>query len=109
SFTTTHGDGRSPSAALLLDGEDFYGTTTTGGTSVVGGTVFKLDKNSKTETVLYSFTGGKDGGSPSAGLIHDASGNLYGTAFFGGTSGYGTVVKVDAAGKENVLYNLTGV
>jgi hypothetical protein len=30
--------------------------------------------------VLYSFTGGADGGSPQAGLIFDAAGNLYGTA-----------------------------
>jgi uncharacterized repeat protein (TIGR03803 family) len=106
-FTTTHSDGRSPSAGLLLNGGVFYGTTTAGGTSS-GGTVFKMDQNNKTETVLYSFTGLKDGGGPLAGLINDASGNLYGTTLYGGTSNYGTVFKVDAAGNETVLYSFTG-
>jgi uncharacterized repeat protein (TIGR03803 family) len=106
-FTTTHSDGRSPSAGLLQDGEEFYGTTTAGGTSA-SGTVFKLDKNSHAETVLYSFTGRKDGGIPLAGLINDASGNLYGTTSYGGTSDYGTVFKVDATGDETVLYSFTG-
>ncbi|HWY21099.1 MAG TPA: choice-of-anchor tandem repeat GloVer-containing protein [Candidatus Acidoferrum sp.] len=105
-FTTTHSDGRSPSAGLVLRGQDFYGTTTAGGTSA-SGTVFKLDKNSK-ESVLYSFTGGADGGNPFAGLIRDASGNLYGTTFNGGIGSYGTVFKLDATGKETVLYKFTG-
>jgi hypothetical protein len=37
-----------------------------------------------TERVLYRFTGGSDGANPVAGLIADASGNLYGTTEFGG-------------------------
>jgi len=106
-FTTTHSDGQSPTAGLLLDGGDFYGTTTAGGT-FFSGTVFKLDRNSKQETVLYSFTGGNDGAVPFAGLIRDASGNLYGTTFSGGAPGYGTVFKLDATGKESVLYSFTG-
>ncbi len=36
------------------------------------------------ETVLYTFTGGTDGGYPSAGPVLDAAGNLYGTALNGG-------------------------
>ncbi len=106
-FAATHGDGRDPSAGLLLDGGNFYGTTTAGGTSSTG-TVFKLDQTSKQETVLYNFTDGKDGAVPFAGLIRDASGNLYGTTFSGGAPGYGTVFKLDATGKETVLYSFTG-
>jgi uncharacterized repeat protein (TIGR03803 family) len=34
---------------------------------------------------LYDFTGGSDGGTPEDKLIVDASGNLYGTTFYGGT------------------------
>ena len=37
-----------------------------------------------TETTLYTFTGGNNGGYPLAGLVFDANGNLYGTTFFGG-------------------------
>ena len=49
--------------------------------------VFKLAPNpdgSWTQSVLYSFTGGEDGNTPVAGMISDESGNLYGTAMFGG-------------------------
>jgi uncharacterized repeat protein (TIGR03803 family) len=59
--------------------------------------VFKLSP-SGTETVLYSFTGGSDGGGPYAGLIADSSGNLYGTTQYGGTSGAGVVFKLTGAG-----------
>ena len=44
--------------------------------------------------MLYSFTGGADGGDPVAGLIFDSSGNLYGTTA-GGANGYGTVFQLD--------------
>jgi len=37
-----------------------------------------------TERVIYSFTGGPDGGSPQAPLLADSAGNLYGTASTGG-------------------------
>jgi uncharacterized repeat protein (TIGR03803 family) len=60
------------------------------------------------ETVLHSFTAGADGGGPSAGVIRDSSGNLYGTTKDGGTAGLGVVYKLDTAGQETVLYNFTG-
>jgi hypothetical protein len=43
------------------------------------GVVYKLGPSAQ-ETVLYSFAGGADGGTPFAGVILDAEGNLYGTA-----------------------------
>ncbi len=46
-----------------------------------------------TETILHSFAG-TDGQYPSASLIMDASGNLYGTTSDGGTAGYGTVFEI---------------
>jgi uncharacterized repeat protein (TIGR03803 family) len=55
--------------------------------------VFKLDA-SGTETVLYTFTGGADGGEPQAGLIRDLKGNFYGTTSVGGSAGYGTVFEL---------------
>ena len=59
--------------------------------------------------MLYSFTGGADGGSPYAGVIRDAAGNLYGTTLYGGSyAGCGVVFKVDTAGHETVLYSFTG-
>ena len=59
--------------------------------------------------MLYSFTGGADGGYPAfAGVILDSAGNLYGTASGGGASGAGVVYKVDPSGNETVLYSFTG-
>jgi uncharacterized repeat protein (TIGR03803 family) len=47
-----------------------------------------------TETVLYKFTGGTDGGSPYAGLVLGKNNTLYSTTYQGGTSNYGTVFKL---------------
>jgi uncharacterized repeat protein (TIGR03803 family) len=68
--------------------------------------------NSWTEHVLYSFTGGADGGTPEAQLAIDKKRNLYGTTFGGGTGcngGCGTVFKVTPSGKESVLYTFQGM
>ena len=56
---------------------NLYGTTSIGG-AFNAGAVFEVSSKGH-ETVLYSFTGGADGGSPHAGLLmDDAKGNLYG-------------------------------
>jgi len=60
------------------------------------------------EIVLYSFTGGVDGGNPQSPLIRDSAGNLYGTTRVGGASNQGVVYKLDATGHEMVLYSFTG-
>ena len=85
-----------------------YGTTYFGGASGQR-VVFKVDATG-TETVLHSFTGGAEGGTPYAGVIRDSAGNLYGTAQFGGSGGSdaGVAFKLDTAGKEKVLKNFTG-
>jgi uncharacterized repeat protein (TIGR03803 family) len=86
-------DGASPSAGLISDATgNLYGTTGLGG--LYGwGTVFKLDPAGN-ETVLHSFTSGEDGAVPWGGLIRDAQGGLYGTTYYGGAYGAGTVFKI---------------
>ena len=99
-------DGTDPWGGLIEDLQgNLYGTTSRGGASGYG-TVFKVDTTGK-ETVLYSFTGGVDGGLPYASLVEDSLGNLYGTTFGGGVSGKGTVFKLNSSGKETVLYSFT--
>jgi uncharacterized repeat protein (TIGR03803 family) len=61
-----------------------------------------------TETVLHSFTLPPDGANPTAGLVRDAKGNLYGTTYRGGASSSGTVFKVDPTGEETLLYTFSG-
>ena len=80
-------DGAGPLGRLVRDSQgNLYGTTQFGGDSNSWGVVFKVDTTAK-ETVLYTFTGGADGGSPSAGLLRDQQGNLYGTTQNGGDLG----------------------
>ena len=101
-------DGGEPVAGLIFDVKgNLYGTTSNGG-GANAGVVFKVSGNGK-ETVLYSFTGGADGGYPYYGsLILDAKGNLYGTTNNGGISNQGVVFKVSSNGKETVLHRFTG-
>jgi len=95
-----------PKGDLLLDSTgNLYGTASTGGTSGAGA-VFKLDAGN--ESVLYSFTGGADGGKPLGGLVEDSAGNLYGVASTGGASNQGVVYELDASGNQTVLHAFTG-
>jgi uncharacterized repeat protein (TIGR03803 family) len=101
-YSFTGGVDGSVPLGIVRDPEgNLYGTTSYGG-DLNGcnsnppygcGVVFKLTPTG-TETILYSFTGGADGQRPLAGPIRDAQGNLYGTTYFGGAYGYGTVFEV---------------
>ncbi len=92
-------DGVEPFGGLFMDGSgNLYGTTDGGGASSAG-TVFKLTPPTTSvgnwgESVLWSFSNGTDGVQPKAGLIMDASRNLYGTTIAGGAYGGGTVFEV---------------
>ena len=109
-----------PLGALLMDGAgNLYGTTFSGGSPANLGAVYELVKGGVgyTEQVLYAFQGGADGGLPTAALIKDSAGNLYGTAQSGGiatgpnNSGFGTVfelVKGDGGYTETTLYQFLG-
>lgn len=58
---------------------------------------------------LYRFIdNGKEGAYPSAGVIRDPSGNLYGVTVFGGSVGGGVVFRLDVHGTETVLHNFVG-
>jgi uncharacterized repeat protein (TIGR03803 family) len=59
--------------------------------------------------VLYSFQGAPDGVFPYGALLFDATGNLYGTTYYGGTNGLGAVYQLSPNGtgewSETVLYS----
>jgi uncharacterized repeat protein (TIGR03803 family) len=108
-------DGGVPQAGLMIDAAgNLFGTTYQGGAGY--GTVFELrrDRQAWKYKVLWTFSGGNDGGSPSGRLAMDANGNLYGTATEGGTGVVGAVfelslpAKGDKSWSETVLYNFTG-
>jgi uncharacterized repeat protein (TIGR03803 family) len=99
--------GEDPEAALTLgtDG-NFYGTTEAGGSSVVGGTVFKVTTNG-TLTTLVSFAI-TNGEAPNAALTLRPDGNFYGTTSAGGDNGNGTVFKVTTNGTLTTLVLFNG-
>jgi uncharacterized repeat protein (TIGR03803 family) len=117
-------DGAQPEAALSLvpTTQVLFGTTYAGGTSTTCnggcGTVFEMTPStggSWTERVIYSFTGGVDGGNPVASLALAATQILYGTTYTGGKLGYGTVFSMTPPAKsgapwtENVIYSFTNL
>lgn len=99
-------DGGNPQDGLVMASSgNFYGTTSAGGEHGAG-SVYELTA-SGTLTTLYSFTGGADGGTPTASLIVGGA-YLYGTASTGGAQGAGAVFEVTLSGKETVLYSFKG-
>jgi len=130
---TGKSDGGTPYATPVFDSAgNLYGTTEYGGNftspycGTVGcGVVYKLSPSSSgewTETVLYAFTGGKDGGFPIQGnVVLDKAGNIYGSNVAGGniyslscqnTSGCGVIFQLQpmASGKWkfNVVHLFSG-
>ena len=118
-FTGT--DGVAGPGNLLFDhAGNLYGTSAGGG-AYGNGAVFELSPSAGgwTETILYSFTGGSDGGGPNS-LIVGIDGNLYGTTVSGGGNGYectpecGVVFQLvrplsGGTWTENVIYSFTGM
>jgi uncharacterized repeat protein (TIGR03803 family) len=106
-------DGAGPYAGLSEDASgNLYGTTLYGG-QYGAGTVFALRPNGSggfVESVVYSFGGGADGGTPYGGVIAGSGGTLYGTTTFGG-SGNGVVYALTPGSggySENVLHTFAG-
>jgi uncharacterized repeat protein (TIGR03803 family) len=125
SFTGGFGEGKYPAyAGVIFDSAgNLYGTTSGGGhnSECDGGcgTVYKLSPNGSggwTETVIHSFTGsdgtpGAGGAWPVYSLTADASGNLYGNTYLGGTAGEGVVFKMTPSGSgwvESVVHSFSG-
>jgi hypothetical protein len=131
-------DGETPAGGVIFDqAGNLYGTTAYGGeggcvllgTTVGCGVVFQMSPPQTkggdwTETVLYSFQGGKDGYVPQGNLTFDSVGNLYGVTLYGGGYGScnspyyqncGTVFELSppktkgGKWKEKVLYSFKGV
>lgn len=116
SFGAANSDGSAPVSRLAFDADgNLYGATRNGGAFDDQGTVFELTREgcgSWTAGALYNFGAGDlDGTHPSAGLIIDEAGRLYGTTLAGGVNGTssrgGTVFRmipeVGGAWTEEVL------
>jgi uncharacterized repeat protein (TIGR03803 family) len=118
------------SGVVLGNNGVLYGTTAYGGSTANGGagwgTVYELTPPAApggtwTESVLYSFKGGRDGGLPQANVLFSSTkGVLYGTAYTGGNPACGPTVnegcgvvfelqpRAGGQWKETVLHTFTG-
>ena len=112
-------DGASPRATPVCPaGDMIYGTTFQGGSfgyengGVGYGTVFKIQTNGASFSVLHSISG-NDGANPTA-LIIGADQLLYGVTSFGGANttvqtngatGYGTIFQITTNGDFTSLYS----
>ena len=112
-------DGEYPQARVIIGASgDLYGATVMGG--LFYGTVFNLKPPARacttalcgwTKSVLYSFTGGTDGGYPAGDLVFDQAGDLYGTTSEGGPANDGVVYELTpshGAWTETVPYSFPG-
>ena len=112
-------DGRLPQSDLAYAGKTsgvpydgaspLYGTTSQAGAHHQG-VVFSIVPNGQSwsELVLYDFctlANCADGADPTAGLLIDAQGNIFGTTYYGGQSNQGTVFELSAARTETVLHS----
>ena len=105
-FPYTNSDGAAPVGGVVLSGNTLFGTAGSGGKAGQGALFAVHAAGTGGFTNLHSFTAlsgllfsNSDGGSPVAGLI--LSGNtLYGAAQQGGSSGYGTVFRVNTDGAD---------
>src|SRR5580698_1414607 len=111
----------SPGNMVFDAAGNLYGTTQFGGSAGFAyGTIFELTPPAEaggnwTETILYNFTGGDDGGVPANGVIMDAAGNLFGTTNddgqYGPEKGAGTAFELSppsvqgGAWTENTLFS----
>ena len=104
---STNSDGATPMAALIVSNGVLYGTTQYGGAGGCG-SIFRVNTNGTGFTNIYAFTGNSDGANPAARLL--LSGNtLYGTALYGGDSGYGTIFSLSTDGTGfAMLHNFSG-
>lgn len=114
-FSVLHSFGGIPDGAnpdfesLVIDAlGNLYGTTEFGGNccSAGGGTVFRIAPDG-TESVIYRFAGSiTDGSLPYGGVVPYQE-NLYGTTYWGGADGFGTVFEIPRAGTETILHDFT--
>ncbi|MGC9951473.1 MAG: choice-of-anchor tandem repeat GloVer-containing protein [Bryobacteraceae bacterium] len=98
-------DGEYPYAGLIqATNGDLYGTTSNGAT---GGTIYKIAPGGAYTTVyrFCALSGCPDGKTPIGGIIQATSGDFYGTTYYGGANGLGTVYRITPGGTLTTLHS----
>ncbi|HEY2473277.1 MAG TPA: choice-of-anchor tandem repeat GloVer-containing protein [Candidatus Cybelea sp.] len=103
-------DGAHPAASLIDVNGTFYGTTSAGGKYGSSyycdgsGTVYSVTPSGRVK-VLYSFGSTSGDGTSPLGELTRLNGILYGTTYYGGACGDGTVFSITLSGTEKVLHS----
>jgi uncharacterized repeat protein (TIGR03803 family) len=116
-------DGSHPHSGLVFDPGSgaLYGTAEGGGASFAG-VVYKLTPSSTTcggpvawsHSVIHAFGGSAAGTTPYATPILDGAGAIYGTTYYGGASGFGSIYRLtppvapSTVWTKTVLYSFPG-
>jgi uncharacterized repeat protein (TIGR03803 family) len=108
-FFTGKNEGTNPTTGMIFDSlGNLYGTTSS---DPLASTVFELTRSSGWKlTTLHTFIAAGDASNPN-GLVFDASGNLFGAAYQGGTNGFGAVFELSPGSggwTESILYSFVG-
>jgi uncharacterized repeat protein (TIGR03803 family) len=93
-------DGAYPYAGLVQSDDGYLYGTTQGGGSNGAGTVFRIKPNGSSFSVLRSFSYDTDGANPTAALLPNGDGYLYGTTPYGGLNATGSVFRLKANGSS---------
>ncbi len=104
---TDNSDGGYPLSELIQGTNGLLYGTTSEGTSLYGGTAFKMT----TSGVItgYSLNPATTGEQPEAALVQGTDGNFYGTASYGGIYQDGAVFRLTANGVLSALHSFKGV
>jgi uncharacterized repeat protein (TIGR03803 family) len=101
-FDSTASDGGNPTGSLILSGSTLYGMTSSGGATGYG-TIFKIQTDGGSFSLLHSFVGGAaDGKTPYNDLILSRT-TLFGMTCAGGTNDSGTIFKLETDGSGFAL------
>jgi len=109
-FTGTAGTrkGSQPVGRLAISGTNLYGLTRLGGTGNLGSAY--LITTGAAFTSLFDFTGTaglRPGANPDGGFVLHSSGDLYGTAEYGGSGAYGTAFRLTTANAFTLLHQFS--
>jgi uncharacterized repeat protein (TIGR03803 family) len=97
-FSRGDGDRWAPHGSLLLAGSTLYGTTLFGGPADAG-TIFRLNLDGTGFKLLHTFAGGAgDGSGPYGTTLTQVGSAFLGMTRAGGSSGDGTLFRIDADG-----------
>jgi uncharacterized repeat protein (TIGR03803 family) len=109
---TDGNDGAGPNGGMIFDTNGSLYGTEQGGSNKGPGAVYRLTYAGNgrwTYGMLYDLPNNwQKGAGPLAGVVRDASGNLYGTASEGGTARGGTVFRLSSSGSFTVLHDFSG-